>query len=423
MPSPRTSPVPSRPQRFWLANSIVRGQWENAYDGPTQSECANATSAAGAYLSIRARDVCLVETANNLCCVSSASLPSPMPPPAAPPPLAPCADNPRFVDANLYYCGGWAGFDCLQAVSSYGYTPADMQALLDACPASCDRCTSPSAPPPAPPAPPPPTPPSAPPFDDCSRLPGRVDLGSLGGGVGCFQLDSSHPAIASAYAGCESYFTTVAGVEGGIKLCQWFDGRCISAATTTCLNVPPFLPPPPPTPPTMPPPPPTPKPPTPPSAPPAQPPPSPPNPCNQIATRINLNTLIGVDCFQLDSSHPAIASAHADCEQYYSTVPTVPGAVKLCYWDTSQPTARCRATARLQCLGVPPAAPSPPYSPPEAPASSGRRMAQGDRYCAEHVSLVQVRRRPLMPFGSLLIPSEQASLVQVRFLLVPSDSF
>jgi len=140
----------------------------------------------------------------------------------------------------------------------------------------------------------------------------------------------------------------------------------------------------------MPPPPPTPKPPTPPSAPPAQPPPSPPNPCNQIATRINLNTLIGVDCFQLDSSHPAIASAHADCEQYYSTVPTVPGAVKLCYWDTSQPTARCRATARLQCLGVPPAAPSPPYSPPEAPASSGRRMAQGDRYCAEHVSLVQL---------------------------------
>jgi len=259
-------------ERFWLTNAIVRWNWENRYDGPSETECENATAAAHAFLSIRASDVCLARTADGgqfeptpLIAGFDAIVPSV--------PRAPdgeCADDPAFIDANGYDCTGWVGFDCLAAVSTYAYTPAAMDALLGACPAACDYCALSPAPPTlhllgAPPASPPPPPPTSPPLppppslptsplpptsptsppsppaplSDCDQVGLRTNLDTLAtdgtDAPTCFQLDDSHQAMADAHGDCEQYYSTA---NGGLsfKLCRWVGSMCKSTQPFTCTS-------------------------------------------------------------------------------------------------------------------------------------------------------------------------------------------
>ena len=90
--------------------------------------------------------------------------------------------------------------------------------------------------------------------------------------------------------------------------------------------------------------------------------------CSLLTSRINLNTLPGsIGCNQLNASHPTISDAHQDCELYYTSVETIPGGVKLCFWDG----AICKSSDHFLCLNVPPSPlPSFPYPPPLLPPHS-----------------------------------------------------
>ena len=53
------------------------------------------------------------------------------------------SDNAYFVDEDGFDCYHWRGYDCSMAVSSWGYTQAGQDALLENCPESCATYATP----------------------------------------------------------------------------------------------------------------------------------------------------------------------------------------------------------------------------------------------------------------------------------------
>jgi len=246
-------------ERFWLTNAVVRGQWETRYDGPTPVQCLNATSAEGAYLSIRAASTCLEEGADGHCCQPHRPHRPHRPPPSAPMQQLPLPPGARLA---VPVPSPPSPQSPSTAASPSSWPPPSLPQSRPAPP------LEPPAPPPSPQVPPLSPPPGPPNAFNCGRVATRARLD----GAACYQLDSSHSIIAAAYLDCEQYYMSVPQHPGAVKLCYWDGaGQCRPSARFACLNVPPATPSPP-----------QPPPPGPPTAPP------PLTNCGRVATRINL---------------------------------------------------------------------------------------------------------------------------------------
>jgi len=212
-------------ERFWLANAVIRQLWEDDYDGPTPSECAEATSAQGAFLSIRATSVCLVET-DGVCCSSlpyaptdSSSLPSSSPASAAPPDaqssihLPPPVQPPPESSAS--------------AAPTHPVPSQPPPSVLPRLPPSYPASRPPLL---TPPSSSPPLAPSQPPeLTRCDHVAGRLELAAE---HGCYELDDSHSEVASTHADCAQYYMDMG--QGKVKLCYWSLGQCKATQPFQC---------------------------------------------------------------------------------------------------------------------------------------------------------------------------------------------